>query len=101
MTVRRGRPKDDPQNLLDRCAVAFLSAVAAFVTGALLWLLVFYLLGGRGRVAIPVASFHIVWVFTAIMALLGFFRRESLGLAVLNKIWQFLYGLWRILRWPR
>lgn len=98
---RRHSQKDDAQNFTDRCALAFLSALMAFLSGTLLWLVLFYLLGLRGGLAIPTASFYLVWLFTIVMALLGFLRKENLGLSVLGKIWQVLYGIWRIFTWPR
>jgi len=54
----------------DRLAVAFLSAVVAFITALIVWVV----LAGLNNGGTPIFSFHFNWVlgFTLLMALLGF-----------------------------
>jgi len=75
-------------SLFDRVAIAFGSAVLAFVTGCLVWLT----LAGFNMYASSIAFLPPAWLwwFTGIMAVLGFARMENLIAEVLGKAWRFV-----------
>jgi hypothetical protein len=68
--------------------VAFLSGLFAFLNAGILWLALAGInQGGAHIVFLPVS---VIWWFTGIMAVLGFFLVENFLAEVLGKIWQFI-----------
>lgn len=65
------KTEDIPATILDRFAVAFLSAVLGFISGLIIWAGLAGL--NHGGVSFIVLPFTWVLWFTCIMALLGFF----------------------------
>lgn len=90
---RKTHPEASSTRLFDRLAVSYLSGVAAFMTGILVWgaLAGFNALG---RYAPPL-PFGFVVLFTIAVGILGFFLKENLVLTVLAKLWRFLGMMWR------
>jgi hypothetical protein len=86
---------------VDRLAVAFLSAVITFLTGTLVWVLILLLAYTIAGVSLSLASFQLVWWFTGLMALLGFFLMENIVAAILGKLWRVLYRILEILTMAR
>ena len=78
--------------LFDRVAVAFGSAVVAFITGGVVWLVI----AGSNAYGAPIALLPTagLWWFTAAMAALGFARRENYVAACLGQAWRFVAGMW-------
>lgn len=93
MQGRRTADSEDRREggLIDRCAVAFLSALTALATGTVAWLALGLLLGQLSFDLLP--SFGWVLGFTAVMALLGFLLLENLIASVLGRIWRVLVQL--------
>ena len=90
------RSAREQASLTERIAVGLLSAVAAFLTGACVWLLVFFMLSTTVSEYQP--PFLPVAAFAAVMFLFGFATLSNLVADILGAVWQFLY---RILRfWP-
>jgi len=65
--------------LFDRLAVSFFSAILAFITGLLVWLLI----GSPGTI-----SFNWVYGFTVFLAALGFLNLQNTIVKVLGLIWK-------------
>jgi hypothetical protein len=88
-SMQRRSPRKDhprtPTTFFDRIAIAFGSAVVAFITGCIVWLT----LAGLNRFAVPVAVLPsaLLWWFTGLMAVLGFFRMENLLAKALARAW--------------
>ena len=70
---------------IDRLAIAFLSAVVAFITALIVWVV----LAGLNIGATSIFSFHFNWVlgFTLLMALLGFLMLENVLVNIFSYIW--------------
>lgn len=79
----------------DHCALAFLSALAAFVVGALLWLCAALISATFFSGWSP--AFAWVWMFTGVMSLLGFLLMENYVFLVLEWLWARLSQLWAVL----
>ncbi|ARM86034.1 hypothetical protein [Marinobacter salarius] len=74
--------------LIDRLAFAFFGAVSAFVTGALIYAVVAYVITEFNNGVLP--PFYPVFVFTVSMSVLGFVTAN-------DYIFKILMGLWRLL----
>lgn len=75
------KPRQDerkPSSFGDRCGIALLYGLGAFVTALVLWL-VFLV-----RLSVP---FDAVWWFTGSVALVGFVYGDGPVLRFLEKIW--------------
>jgi len=66
-------------SLSDRCGIALLYGVAAFLTALVVWLIF------MARINIP---FEVVWWFTAFIALVGFIFSDGPALKLLQQLWQ-------------
>jgi len=71
--------ENEKTTLVDRLAVSLLSAVLAFITGLLVWLLI----GSPGTISI-----NWVYGFTAFLAVLGFLNLQNTIVKVLGLIWK-------------
>ncbi|MGQ0620255.1 MAG: hypothetical protein ACT4QA_10090 [Panacagrimonas sp.] len=91
MATRNGKPA---ARLLDRCALAFLSALSAFTVSALAWAAVAVVLGQFGVDWLP--PFGWVIAFTALMSLLGFLLLENY---VIDGVMGLLRWVLSLLRW--
>lgn len=80
-------------SIVDRVSVGMLSGVAALLTGAFIWFLVFYSLSMLDIDYQP--PFMYVIVFSVVMFVLGFATMNNLVSNILGSVWHFLY------RWLR
>ena len=79
---------DDKVTIVDRLAVALLSAVISFITATVIWFLAVVAFSFEGPYIF--SSFKLVIVFTVIMALLGFLLLENFLATVLGRLWHFI-----------
>jgi len=79
-------------SLFDRVAIAFGSAVIAFLTAGLVWLTI----AGFNLFGSPIAFLPSGWIwwFTVVMATLGFVRMENYVAVALNRAWRFIAAMW-------
>lgn len=89
---RKDRPRTST-TFFDRIAIAFGSAVVAFLTGCIVWLT----FAGLNRLAVPVALLPsaLLWWFTGLIAVFGFFRMENLMAKALARAWDLVAAAWR------
>jgi len=74
--------------LIDRFALAFLSGFTSFLTAAICWAIISMVaILGFDKAAV---SFAPVYLFAAVMAILGFLNGTNIVLNILFKIWQVL-----------
>ena len=79
---------EEKYTLLDRFAVAFLSAALAIVTGILVWgVIAGFNIGGASIIILP---FKIVLGFSIFMGVLGFFKLENYLVTIYGYIWSIL-----------
>lgn len=81
--------------LIDRVALGLLSGGSAFLLAGLVWGGVFMLLGQIGSDASP--PFAAVWVFSAVMAVLGFVLLENFVAHWIGELLHKVLGLLRAL----
>ena len=79
----------EENTITDRIAVGLLSGIAAFLTGAFIWFIVFYTFSTSGFEYQP--PFVPVLIFAAVMFYLGFATLSNVVARVLGAIWRFLY----------
>lgn len=84
--------ESDNTSLTDRLAVAFLSAVTAFLTGLILWGLILMFTYADDTL---VNSFKYILWFTLIMAVSGFLLLENLMLRIFSPLWKLIMLLFR------
>jgi pheromone shutdown protein TraB len=84
--VKFKRKPEEKAKLIDRFAIAFFSAVLAFITALVIWaILVGANLGGAFIVAL---SFKWVLSFTLFMSVLGFLLLENFLISIYGYIWR-------------
>ena len=76
-------------SITERITVGLLSGIAALLTGALIWFVVFYTLATTGYEYQP--PFIPVLIFAALMFLFGFATLSNLVAKILGAIWMSLY----------
>lgn len=76
-------------SISERIAVGILSGVAALLTGAFIWFVVFYTLSTAGYEYQP--PFIAVLIFAGVMFLFGFATLSNLVAKILGAIWTSLY----------
>ncbi|MCG8535065.1 MAG: hypothetical protein MI808_08205 [Pseudomonadales bacterium] len=73
--------EQEETTIIDRFAIAFLSAVTAFITASIIWAMVGFLLGQANLISYW--PFNAVIIFTVIMAVLGFLVQSNLIATIL------------------
>ena len=85
---------EEKAKLIDRFAIAFFSAVLAFITALVIWAI---LAGANiGSAFVVALSFKWVLGFTLFMSLLGFFLLENLLVNIYAYIWRvicYVFGI--------
>ena len=77
-------------NLFDRLAIAFLSAILAFITGIIIWVVVIFLSHGA-FFDFYSGAFRIVLYFTGLMAVLGFLMMQNILIDLFGVVWKYVF----------
>ena len=87
--MKRKTSKKEKVTLTDRIAVAFLSALLSFFTGLVIWFLIVAAFSFEGPYIF--SSFKLVYIFTGIMALSGFFMLENFCATIIGRLWHGIF----------
>ena len=88
--MKNKRKTKEEIKLIDRVAVAFLSGVAALVSGVVVWFLLIASFDFEGKYIF--SSFKFVIGFAGIMALAGFLMLENFIANIFGHIWHGIYN---------